>query len=797
MKLKYRHLLLIIVVILTSIKSFAQSTENINSDLLNKPWQAKWITCPGISGNEFGVYLFRKTFTLNSETKQFIIHVSADNRYKLYVNEKYISNGPERGDLLKWHFDSFDIAPYLKQGENIITALVWNFAEERPVAQFTNQTGFILQGNTSTESIVNTDKNWHISKDSAYTSLPVRIPQYYAVGPRERFNSESHPWGWLQASFDDSSWKKAKELSYGTPLKSFKEYGETSQYILYPRDIPQIEEKPQRFIQIRRSDLPGIPENFLTGKQAITIPSHSKIKILFDQNNLTNAYPVLKFSKGKNSEIKLTYAESLVNDKSEKGNRNEIHNKKIVGTQDNIISDGGENRTYQTLWWRTFRYLELEIETKDEPLTIIDFYSIFTGYPLTEKATFKCNDSALTDIWNVGWRTQRLCAGETFFDCPYYEQLQYAGDTRIQNLVSSYVSGDFTMMKNAVASLHDSHMPFGLTQSRYPGYVTQIIPPFSLIWITMVHDYWMMNEDKSFTKSMIPGILDVLNWYESKIDSTGMLGRMEWWNFVDWVNYKNWNSGTPPGINTSNSSIISLQYVYTLEKASTLLNAYNFKDPATRYLKLAESIKSAVYKTCFDKQRGLLADTPDKLNYSQHANILAILTNTIAKELQPVVMKKILNEKDIAQCSYYFRFYLAEANEKAGLSEGYLEMLDPWKQMLDNGLTTFAEQPDPTRSDCHAWSASPVYYFLSLVCGIKPNEPGFKSVRIEPHMGQLNWIEGTMPHRLGTISLKLKKDKQNNITGEVSLPKNLTGFFIMEGLSKPLKSGINPIRINK
>jgi len=778
-----------------SIHAYAQLTVGVNPDILNKDWASKWVTCPVISGTEFGVYLFRKDFTLNMEPKQFIIHVSADNRYKLYVNEKQVCNGPARGDLLKWYFESVDIASYLKKGRNVITAEVWNFAEFRPPAQFSSKTGFILQGNTSAENVINTDSSWRVFRDVAYS--PHNALDFYIIGPGEKFNSELHPWNWMQGDFDNSTWSKCKELEKGKPLNCLGVWGGPSRYVLYPREIPAMEEKLQRFSSIRRSNLSNIPESFLRGDQALIIPSHTKTKILFDQTNLTNAYPVLTFSKGKKSEIKLTYAEALFSEKNEKekGNRNLIDNKKIIGYEDVIIADGGDNRTFKSLWFRPFRYIEMEIETQDEALTINDFYSIFTGYPFVVKASFKCDDSLLTDIWNVGWRTQRLCAMETYFDCPYYEQLQYVGDTRIQAFVSTYVSGDSRLVKQSISSIHESRLPFGITQSRYPSYQTQIIPPFSLVWSTMVYDYWMLNDDKPFVRSMFPGIMDVLNWYESKLDSTDMLGHMEWWNFVDWVRFKNWGLGTPPEQADGHSAVLTLQYVYTLQKTAILFKAFNMKDEAARYTNLAERIKTAVYKTCWDKQKGLLSDTPDKGNFSQHANALAILTNTIPQEMQASVASKILNNKEIAECTFYFRFYLTEAIEKAGLSDQYPDMLGPWKQMLDNGLTTFAEEPDPTRSDCHAWSASPVHHFLSVICGIKPNEPGFKTVRIEPHLGRLNWIEGSMPHQLGTIKVSLKKDKQNNLTGTVTLPEKLNGIFVWKDQSTSLKGGINQVQI--
>jgi alpha-L-rhamnosidase len=794
MNYKFKFLLLVFFILISGLKTFSQIKDSINPELLNRKWTAKWITCPEILGNEYGVYLFRKEITLNSKPKNFLIHISADNRYKLCVNEEYVGNGPARGHLLKWNFESIDIASYLKPGKNIISAIVWNFAEYSPLAQISGQTGFILQGNTSAEAMINTNTSWSVFNDKAYQPLPVKINQYYAAGAGEEFDCEKHPWNWMEVDFNASDWKKAKENEDGKPVNCMGEWGSPSLHLLKEREIPFMEEKKQRFLRIRRCDAPDFNEAFLTGQEAHMVPAHSKVKILFDQNCLTNAYPVLIFSKGKKSKIKLTYAESLFNEKSEKGNRNDIENKKIIGMQDIIFCDGGDNRTFQTLWWRTFRYVEMEIETADEPLILKNFYSIFTAYPFKEKAAFKCDNPLLTNIWEVGWRTQRLCSGETFFDCPYYEQLQYIGDTRIQALISSYVSGDSRLVRNALVSMHDSRLPFGITQSRYPCNQIQIIPTFSLVWVAMVYDYWMMNNDKSFVKTMIPGIMETLNWYESRIDTSGMLGQVDWWNFVDWVDYKNWDNGNPPAIHNGNSSIVSLQFVYTIEKAAVLLSAFEMKEEALRLTKLAESIKTAVYKKCFDVTKGLIADSPEKKTYSQHANVLAITTNTFPEGNKAKAMNALLNDKDIAQCTLYFRFYLIEALERTGQADKFISTLTPWKQMLENGLTTFAEQPDPTRSDCHAWSASPVYYFLSLICGIKPNEPGFKSVRIEPHLGSLQNIEGSMPHPLGTIKVALKKDKQNHLSGEIILPEHLTGIFIGNGERKPLNGGINQIK---
>ena len=589
--MKFHFKILLLVLYLVSTNLSAQQVTEINPELLCRPWAAKWISFPDNSNSQYGVYLFRKEIIIKTKPDKFIIHVSADNRYKLYINGVYVCNGPARSYLFKWNFESIDISSYLHSGKNIISSVVWNFAEHRPLAQISGQTGFIIQGNSKDENIINTDTSWVVFNNTAYKPLPVSVKQYYVAGAGEEFNCEKHPWNWMDKDFNTLNWKHAQEVETGKPVGCMGEWGDPSLHLLSQRETPCMEEKLQRFFKIRRCNTTYIPEEFLKGNTPVTISANSKVKLLIDQNVLTTAYPVITFSKGKKSFIKLIYAESLLDSNGNKGNRNDIESKQIIGNSDVIICDGGNNRIFQTLWWRAFRYIELEIETKDEPLVLTDFCSIFTAYPFEQKASFTCDNSLFNDIWNVGWQTQRLCANETFFDCPYYEQLQYIGDARIQALVSTYVSGDSRLTKNAISVLRESQLPIGITQSRFPCIQPQIIPPFSLVWVTMVSDYWMLNDDSVFVKSMIPGMQETLNWFRNRIDSNGMLGPVEWWDFVDWVYSKGWDNGNPPAAHSGNSSILSLQYVYTLEKAADVFDAYKMYDIAVEYRNLADKIK--------------------------------------------------------------------------------------------------------------------------------------------------------------------------------------------------------------
>jgi hypothetical protein len=771
----------------------AQLVNDISEDFRDSSWDAKWITCPGIDGSEYGVYYFRKNITLASVPAGFVVHVSGDNRYKLYVNGQYINQGPATGDLMKWRYESLDLSPYLRPGNNTVAAIVWNFAEYRPVFQASHATGFILQGDGPAEAVLNTDATWKVYRDRGYRPHPFDTRNYYVVGPGEHFDASGHPWGWRLPEFDDTEWANAATGDNGQTLMGLQHFGHPPERILYPRHLPLMEETKQRFGSIRKGSS-DIPAGFLSGKEKLEVPANTTMTLLLDQGYLTNAYPVLGFSGGKGSRIELTYAESLVDQNGSKGNRNEIEGKSIIGNQDIVVPGGGNHHAYQTLWWRTFRYLEIKIETKGEALSIDDFYSIFTGYPFQEKASFDSDLPMTSEIWDVGWRTQRLCAGETFFDCPYYEQLQYAGDTRIQCLVSTYVTGDSTMFRNALLALKDSRLPLGLTQSRYPSREVQIIPPFSLIWISMLWDYWQLFDDPELLKEALPPALEVLSWFEGHLEEDGLLGPVEYWNFMDWVAEKQWVAGAPPGVSVSQSSIINLHFVYTLQKAIPLLRAFGYSDKARYYESLADKIRTGIYGRAYDLQKGLLADLPDKSSFSQHANILGVLTNAIPPAEQAGAMAKVMTDTTLAQSSYYYKFYLFEALAKAGLGNKFIGQLQPWEDMLANGLTTFAEKADPTRSDCHAWSASPLYYFLSLVCGIKPAAPGFSKIIINPHPGPLRHIEGSMPVREGVIRVALDMNSTGQLQGEVILPQGLSGEYVFEGKNMLLQAGINTIR---
>jgi len=762
-------------------------------------WTARWITHPTAPLREPLVLHFRKSLELAARPAKYVVHVSADNRFVLFVNGHRVEDGPARGDLAHWRYETFDLAEYLKAGANVVAATVWNYGIYAPVAQITDRTAFLVQGDGAAEAEVNTPDGWMVEVEAGQTPLP-RQPEgfwaYMANGAGDEFNAAKYDWHWDDPVVSGGAWVPAaspmrENISQGAARAGLA--GETvdNYWQLVPDELPHMEYTPADAGKVVRSDEAGATD---FPARPVTIGANRHVHVLLDRKTLTTAYPQLTVSEGKGSSIRLTYAEALYDEKQQKGDRDEVGNRQALGYHDDFLPDGGAHRTFEPLWWRTWRYLDLDIQTADEPLDLESLKAEFTGYPFEELASFDGKDGELAQIWDISWRTARLDAHETYMDTPYYEQLQYIGDTRIQALISYAVTGDDRLARQALAAFDSSRIPAGLTQSRYPTSQPQMIPTFSLLWIGMLHDYWMYRPDTAPVKASLPGTRTVLDWFAQYEQPDGLLRRLPWWSFVDWV-----SKGEIPTYDANGESCTTtLEYLGALEDAADLERALGDADRAGRESSRAEHVRNGLRAKCWDTRRKLLADNSSLTAFSQQSNVLGVLYDVIPRDEQQGVLKRIegiepgTTPDGILSCSYYFRFYLARALDHAGMGDEYLSSLKPWRELLPLHFSTWPETPGETRSDSHAWSAHPAYDLLTIVAGIKPAAPGFASVRIAPHPGELREVSAEFPHPSGMIRVQFER-RGAALEGTVTLPEKLTGTFVWQGKEEPLHPGINRI----
>ena len=412
-------------------------------DWTRNVWKAQWIACPDAPDRDTGIFHFRKSIELTAAPASFLVHVSADNRFLLYVNGTQVGAGPASGDLFHWRYETFDLAPLLHSGSNLIGATVWNFGTKSPVAQMSDRMGFLLQGDGELEQPVNTNASWQVEPEQGHTVLPVNfgaaMHTYYAGPPGELIDGQVYDWSWNKsvdgAANKKELWRAAKVIGAGAP-RGISDA--PTPWMLVADSLPPMESTPISPGRIVRASGVVLADLY----KPFTVAANSTASVLLDAGTLTTAYPELRLSGGAGAHARLTYAEALVDEQGKKGNRNEVMGRQILGAYDEFVADGSSDRSYSPLIWRTWRYLQLDITTANEPVTVDAAKATFSAYPFHEEASFTSDDPALSRIWEVSWRTARLCAHDTYMDTPYYERLQYVGDTRLQALLSYVVAGD-------------------------------------------------------------------------------------------------------------------------------------------------------------------------------------------------------------------------------------------------------------------------------------------------------------------------------------------------------------------
>ncbi|MBC7319415.1 hypothetical protein H5T89_02120 [bacterium] len=760
-------------------------------------FEAKWIwdeEIPQSNSNRNVLCYFRKRFYLKKANCRLHIKVTADSRYKLYLNGHPIGFGPEKGDKWRYYFDTIELdGSYLKEGWNVISALVvhyyiaepWLYYRGGPGSVFRTATaGFLLEGDILDEDgnlveRVVTDESWRVYRDEGIDFIPSKhMP---LVGEVEVVRGKKIPYDWCSVDFDDTVWKNAKVISKDRDIAFNPEIKLNEllpNWSLVERDIPMLYQEDRYFVKV-------IPESFISG---ITLEPNRSYSFLLDAGELTTAFPCIKVRGGEGSVIKFTYGECfsyrVLDGTLRKGIRDDV-NGIIVGDTDTFYPSGRDDY-YEPFWFRTFRFIRVDINVSSSPITIDKVWFREIGYPLSIDGTFRCSDEKLNKIWEVSIRTLKRSIHETYEDCPYYEQMQYVMDSMLEALYTYQISKDYRLAKKALYDFHSSLLPTGLLQSRYPSVAPQVIPLFSLYWILMLRDYVLYSGEIELIRRYRSTIDSILGWFERHLTENGLLGRIGYWPYVDWVD--GWSWGIPPAFNSDTATIYSLIYSYTLKVASNLMLLIDSRGLFKEYKVRSMKIDKALKKYCWNEEISLFKDGPETEQFSQHCQIWAVLNELIKSDRAKSVIEKTLEDKSISRVSISHSYFLFRALDKTNLYNKYGPvLLNRWKDLLDMNVTTFPETFENPRSECHGWSAVPLYEFIASILGIRPSEPGFRKVDIKPHPINLNWAEGVIPTVKGDIGVRWERD-DNSILINICSPKEVKIRLILSALDIP-----NPI----
>lgn len=750
-------------------------------------WPCKWVSCKDAGPAPF-VSAYRRRFSIDEEAV-VRAHVSADERYELFVDGVRIGRGSERGDANNWFYETYDIA--LSEGEHVIVARVWSLAGSAPYAQMTVSPGFIFSTEGKFIELLGTGvAQWETKKLAGYEFT--NPSPAWGTGANLAVHGDSFSWGFETG--DGDGWAPVVDGANGCNGFIRNEFGPV--HLMMPATLPPMLEQEVCAGSVRFvADVPAVDTrpiavrqknnltseldswNLIHGKGSITVPPNTKRRAIIDLENYYCAYPEIMATGGRGGSIRVLWAESLYekSDGGAKGNRNEIDGKHFWGVGDTFFPDGGANRRFDTLWWQAGRYVEVLVQTADEPLTIDSFRLRETHYPADMQSRFASSEPRLERVTPIMLRGLQMCSHETYMDCPYYEQLQYVGDTRLEVLTTYAVTRDDRLPRKALRMFDVSRRISGITQSRYPSRVTQIIPPFSLWWVGMVYDYSIWRDGPDYVRGLMPGVRAVLDCFRGYLNSDGLVESPNGWNYMDWV--PGWGVGMPPQADRGVSGVINWQFVLALAMAAELEEQVGEFELAARSRRHASELASRLSAAFWDDSRRLYADDLSKQHFSEHAQCLAILSGQLNEDRKFDTAHSLVSDPDLARTTIYFTHYLFETYRVLGRMDKLFERLKLWFDLETNGFKTTFEEPEPSRSDCHAWGAHPIYHYFATILGIRPASPGFRTVRIEPQLGPLTGARGVLVHPAGEISVDFAIDG-GRLTGSATLPEGVTGTLL-------------------
>lgn len=712
---------------------------------------------------------FRKSFAVTEKPQALPVEISADSRYKLFVNGVLASVGPSKGDRLLWFQDQVDLAPYLQEGENVLAAEVLRYPPDQKKG---NHSVF----RTATPGLyvkeealgLSTDDSWKCRLDGGF-SIVSESPYFAPLHILEDRRAVPELTGWRLPGYDDSGWDAA--VCYTT----FQMDQAVSPRNLFPRTIPPMQLEPRRFAGLfghfQSSAGREAWEAMLGGSGTVTVPAHSREAVEIGAGELTTGYLSLWMSGGKGSRVEVLTSEGYVQKDPgggtkhtpKKGDRLDWENGQLHGFADAYAPGGGEE-AFEPFWFRTFRFLRLEISTGDEPLELRGFDYLETGYPLEAKTWVETSDESLKPVWEISLRTLKRCMHETYEDCPFYEQLQYAMDSRSQILYTYMVSGDDRLARKCMDDFRRSQRYDGMINCSYPNFGPNVIPGFSIYYILMLHDHMMFFGDREFLRRHMGAVDGVLEYFRRSLDDRGLVGKTggpngwgPYWSFIDWTPQWDETSGMPKAGLRGPITMESLLYILGLSRAADMLEYLGRPGVAEEYRQRAEEVRRAVNRFCADGE-GMLTDGPGVSEYSQHCQVFGLLTDTLPLEKGRAFLERtLIDPKTYAPCSVAMAYYLFRALEKAGLYDRTDRCWDLWRDMVKKHLTTCVEDNVNERSDCHAWGALALYELPAVTLGVRPAAPGFGKVLVKPVPGTMTWAKGRVATPRGMIGVEWEK----------------------------------------
>ncbi len=713
--------------------------------------------------------------------------VSANSRYRLWVNGEPVISGPCKGDGFRQYYETVDLTDCLREGKNVFCAQVLfndpNSVERQvePRAAIYGVIGqpcghrFAMEGSAVDASgnpvgTVTTGRaDWRVRLDESFYLRSSDITCYLGA-VEEEIDFTKSPARWKTEDFDAGAWRRAVSAGPVISDDPLALAGVQPRFRMREREIPLLFERESRFT--RCFALPGGEPLSLTGQNLLTVPAGESREFIFDAGEIQNGYPRYELSGGSGALVSMTYFEKFGGPGSDLM-RDDWQNGKIVGLTDTIRLNG-EDVIYESFWVRCFRFVRLHIEAAAEPVSVKTPVFRRTGYPLCAESAVRSSVPWVERLWKLCVNTLQNCMMETYMDCPYYEQLQFAMDTRLEALFTYAVSRDARLAKKALIDFHYGMQPEGLTAGKYPSAYLQILSSFSLHYIFMLREYYDAAGDEETVRLCRCDVDRILDYFDAHLGEDGLLRRLGYWEFVDWQDAWAENAGMPEALLHGPSTILNLMYAFALGCGETIFRRQGRCGLADEYAERRAKLLGIINERCYDPEKGLYREGPGFAQYTQHAQAWAVLNGLVSREEAKALLTRTLHEPACLKVTFSTAYEWFRALEFAGMTGEMRSSLGDWIGLLDLGCTACPETPKNARSDCHAWSALPMYELVRTVAGIRELPDG--TILIEPHLMDLPDLEGQAVTGAGAVHFSYRL-KEGKLHVRLVLPENARAEF--------------------
>ena len=697
-------------------------------------WTAKWIWDKENLTEQNVWMCFTKKVTLEKTPEELISHISADSKYWLYINGKNVvfegnvKRGPQKNS---GYYDSIDISPYLKDGENSICALVWYWDNETSYSyDSSGQGGFLFEAINEDISIIS-DNSWKVKKNPAFVDSRLHAPNYRLPEYSIYFDAREDMSDWTNVAYDVSSWEDATEYAVG---------GEGAYGRLYPRGIPFLKDYGLKNYENSKEY-----ENYI-----VTKPLGEKITVDIPYN--AQVTPYLKIIAPAGKKIRITTENTLIG---------------AVSTT--YITKEGEQE-FEALGWFNGEHITYKIP---KGVKVVSLMYRETGYDSSFCGDFKCDDEFMNSLWQKSLRTLYVTMRDNFMDCPDRERAQWWGDVTSEMIMTMYSmdSNSYLLYQKGVEAMLSHVDDTKVLQTVVPikGDYFEL-PVQQLAGIVGFFTYYEYTGDKAFLEKVYSPSLDYLKLWEMG-ENNLVVHREGSWDWPDW------------GKKADMTAIENAWVYYALsvtEKMAEILG----KDEDIPFITERKEAIAKGYKNLWTED-GFKSDDAKKCD--DRANALAVLSGLAEKEQYATIKNVLTTTKN---SSPYMEYYVLEALCKMGeYDEAYDRIKDRYEGMVNADYSTLWEFWDAWQgTKNHAWSGGPLVIMSKHFAGITPLGAGYEKIKINPQYTLSDSISCTVPSVKGLITLDYEKVDGNYIV-DLALPEGMNAvLYVPTGAIVNIKS---------